>query len=231
MLSVMEAIKQRRSIRGFKPDAVPEEFIIEMLEAARLAPSGSNRQPWRFIIVTDSEEKARLSKICFDQAFIKQAPVVFICCTDLTVYSQAQRKLRSQEMVDSGVSQTLSGRFADPAFREMMLSIPDTDLKIYLQMAVANTYIAVEHMVLMATALGLGSCWIGAIGEEGELNKMFNLPPTMVPVAVLPIGYPAQNPPPRTRVALSSILLRPLPVHSPVIPRCYTIQPACGEAS
>jgi nitroreductase len=211
MLTVKEAIR-RRSIRRFKPDPVPEEYVIEMLEAARLAPSGSNRQPWRFIVVTGGEEKAKLSKICFDQAFIDQAPVVFVCCVDLTAYSQEQRKLRNQEFRVTGVLQTLSGRFADPAFREALLAMPDGDLNMYLQMAVANTYIAVEHMVLTATALGLGSCWVGAIGGEGELSEMFSLPPTTIPVAVLPVGYAAQNPPPRPRVAMSHILLRPLPV-------------------
>jgi nitroreductase len=213
MLTVEEAIRQRRSIRRFKPDAVPEEFIVEILEAARQAPSGSNRQPWRFIAVTEAGERARLREICFDQAFIEQAPVVFICCVDLLAYSQDQRKLRNQEFVDAGVLQTLSGRFADPAFREALLAMPDGDLTMYRPMATANTYIAVEHMVLTATALGLGSCWIGAFGEA-ELNEMFNLPSTTLPVAVLPVGYPAQNPPPMPRIALSKILLRPLPVHS-----------------
>lgn len=214
MLTVMEAIRQRRSIRNFKPDTVPEEHVVQILEAARLAPSGSNRQPWRFIVVIDGEEKANLRKICFDQAFIEQAPVVFVCCADLTAYSLAQRKLRNQEFISAGVLQTLSGRFADPAFREMMMSIPDMDLNMYMQAAIGSTFIAVEHMVLTATALGLGSCWVGAIGEEGELNKMFSLPATMLPVAVLPVGYTAHNPPLRPRVAMSQILLRPLPAYS-----------------
>ncbi len=75
MLSVTDAVKQRRSIRSFRSDPVPEEAILEMLEAARLAPSGSNKQPWRFIVVTDLDERKKLRKICFDQAFIEQAPV------------------------------------------------------------------------------------------------------------------------------------------------------------
>lgn len=51
-----------------------------MLEAARLAPSGSNRQPWRSIVVTEPEEKKKLRKIWLDQDFVEEAPVVFICC-------------------------------------------------------------------------------------------------------------------------------------------------------
>jgi len=210
MLTVSEAITQRRSIRSFRSDPVPDDAIMAMLEAARLAPSGSNRQPWRFIVVTDKDEKARLRKICFDQAFIEEAPVVFVCCVDLTAYARAAREKRSQEFIDYGVLETLSGYFADPAVRELFLTAADTDLNVHFMTAMANTYIAIEHMVLTATALGLGSCWVGAIGSAEEMNTMFHLPPSTFVVAVLPVGHPAKVPPPRPRISLDSILLRPL---------------------
>jgi len=215
MLTVSEAIRQRRSIRSFRSDPVPEEVIHQMLEAARLAPSGSNRQPWRFIIVTDAAEKAGLRQICLDQAFIEQAPLVFVCCADLTAYSQAMRKKRYQEFIDHGVMETLSGRFADPGYRASLLAEPEPELRTFLAAAVANTYIAIEHMVLTAIALGLGTCWVGALGDyEGEIEAFFGLPDTTVVVAVLPVGYPTMVPPPRPRVSLSEVLLRPLPVLS-----------------
>ncbi|MBN2187539.1 MAG: nitroreductase family protein [Dehalococcoidia bacterium] len=208
MLTVSEAIRQRRSIRSFRGDPVPDDMVNEILEAARLAPSASNRQPWRFMVVTDGEEKARLRKICLDQAFIEQAPVVFVCCADLTAYSESSRKKRAQEFIDYGVTETLSGRFADPAYRASLLAEPDPDLGIFLTAAVANTYIAIEHMVLTATALGLGSCWVGALGNPGEIEALFGLPETTLVVAVLPVGYPTVIPPPRPRISLSEILLR-----------------------
>lgn len=210
MLTVSEAIRQRRSIRSFRSDPVPEDMVHEILESARLAPSGSNRQPWRFIVVTDPEERAKLRRICWDQAFIEEAPVVFVCCADLTAYARASRIKRGQEFIDYGVTATLSGRFADPEFRAALMKMPDPNLATFLTPAVANTYIAIEHMVLTATALGLGSCWVGAIGGEGEINAMFSLPKTTVVVTVLPVGYPTSIPPPRPRVSLSEILLRPL---------------------
>jgi nitroreductase len=210
MLSVSEAINQRRSIRSFRSDPVSDDAILAILEAARLAPSGSNRQPWRFIVVTDNGEKARLRKICFDQSFIEEAPVVFVCCVDLSAYARAARQERSQEFIDFGVTETLSGYFTDPAVRELFLNEPDTDLNVHFMSAMANTYIAVEHMVLTATALGLGSCWVGAIGSTEEMNALFHLPPHTFVVAVLPVGHSAKVPPPRPRISLSSILLRPL---------------------
>jgi len=209
MLTVSEAIRQRRSIRSFRGDPVPDDIIHEILESARLAPSGSNRQPWRFIVVTNSEEKARLRKICWDQAFIEEAPVVFVCCADMAAYSKSSRIKRAQEFIDYGVTQTLSGRFADPAFRASLLAEPEPDLGTFLIAAVANTYIAIEHMVLTATALGLGTCWVGAIGDEGEIHAFLGLPQTTIVVAVLPVGYPTTVPPPRPRISLSEILLQP----------------------
>jgi nitroreductase len=210
MLTVGEAIRQRRSIRRFLDKPVPREMVDEILEAARLAPSGSNRQPWRFLVVTDPAERAKLRRICWDQAFIEQAPVVFVCCADLVAYSQPSRLKRAQELIDSKVTETLSGRFADPEFRKALANMPDTDLGLFRAAAVANTYIAIEHMVLTATSLGLGSCWVAAIGGEGEINALFNLPETLVVAAVLPIGYTDKVPPPRPRLPVSEILLRPV---------------------
>ena len=210
MLSVIGAIKQRRSIRKFLEDPVPQEVVLQLLEAARLAPSGSNRQPWRFLVAVHPEERRLLRGICLGQAFIEEAPVVFVCCADLTAYSQTSRRAQMQEFEASGVIESLSGRIKDPAYREQVLSQPDEDRETVLKAAVANVYIAVEHMVLTATALGLGSCWVGALGDKGHINQLFDLPEHVVPVAVLPVGYPAVVPPPRPRLALDRILLRPL---------------------
>ena len=210
MLSVDEAVRQRRSIRRFKPDLVPKEMIYQLLEAARLAPSGSNRQPWRFLVATDSEERKRLKEICAEQAFIEEAPVVFVCCADLTAYSQASRRARMQEFERSGVLETLSGRFSDPAYREQTVIGPEPERSDLIKVAAANVYIAIEHMVLTATAMGLGSCWVGALGDEGGIGRLFGLPRHIVPVAVLPVGYSAIVPPARPRILLKEILLRPL---------------------
>ena len=211
MLTVLESIRQRRSIRSFRSDPVPDEAIHQMLEAARLAPSGSNRQPWRFIVVTDTAERARLRQICLNQAFIEQAPVVFVCCADLTAYSRAAERERYQEFVDHGVTATMSGRFATQEYWAERFAKPESELRTIRAPAVANTYIAIEHMVLTAAALGLGTCWVGAVGDEREIEAFFGLPATMSVVAVLPVGYPAKVPPPRPRLSLPEILLRPLP--------------------
>ncbi len=77
-MEVMEAIKSRRSVRGYKPDPIPEADLSEILEAARLAPSASNRQPWKFIVVTDPGKREALTKASRNQAFVGQAPVIIV---------------------------------------------------------------------------------------------------------------------------------------------------------
>lgn len=74
----MEVIKRRRSIRGYRPDPVPEDILNQILKAARLAPSGGNRQPWHFIIVKDPETKRRLGM----SSWAVEAPIVLIGCTE-----------------------------------------------------------------------------------------------------------------------------------------------------
>jgi len=75
-----EAVMTRRSVRSYKPDPVPEDALNRILEAVRMAPSGSNRQPWKFIVVTDSEKRRRLMEICGNQRFVGEAPVAIVGC-------------------------------------------------------------------------------------------------------------------------------------------------------
>lgn len=75
-----DVIRTRRSIRSYKPDPIPEETLTRILEAARVAPSGSNRQPWKFIIVKNEEIKRKLARACHNQMFIAEAPIVIVAC-------------------------------------------------------------------------------------------------------------------------------------------------------
>jgi nitroreductase len=75
-MELYEAIKKRYSVRAYKAKPVEEDKLSRILEAARLAPSGSNRQPWKFVVVRDAETRKQLVSACCDQDFVGQAPVV-----------------------------------------------------------------------------------------------------------------------------------------------------------
>jgi nitroreductase len=79
-MDLHEAVRTRRSIRAYKPDPIGDETLNRVLEAVRIAPSGSNRQPWRFVLVKDEELKRQLAAACNGQAFIAEAPLVVVAC-------------------------------------------------------------------------------------------------------------------------------------------------------
>jgi nitroreductase len=81
-MNVMEAIEKRYSVRSYLDKEVEKETINSILEAARLAPSASNRQEWRFIVVKDRETRQKLMKAAKGQSFVGQAPVVIACCAE-----------------------------------------------------------------------------------------------------------------------------------------------------
>ncbi len=187
MLTVKEAIEKRRSVRRYKNDNVPDEMINGILEAARLAPSNSNLQPWRFIVVKDKQKKAELSNICWHQKSIDEAPVAIACFADHASYSRDARDKRREESASAGI--TGNSRFSDPKFREYIKSHPLPLGQDTVSSIVANTFIAIENMLLMATGLGLSTCWIGGFTETGLINKLFDAPEDWLPVAVIPVGY------------------------------------------
>ena len=93
MLSVAEAIEKRRSIRKFKLDPVPDELINQILEAGRLAPSGTNRQPWRFQVIKEGELKKHLLEeaVIGNPPQVAQAPVIIVCGSELLTFVKGHK--------------------------------------------------------------------------------------------------------------------------------------------
>ncbi len=151
-MDVFQAIKFRRSIRAYKDEPVSEEALSQVLEAARVAPSASNRQDHKFIVVKDAATRKALVPACNNQGFVGDAAVVVVGCT-----TNPSRK--------------------------------------YAKVDVA---IALDHMTLAATELGLGTCWIGAFSEE-EVKRLLGIPENVGVVCLLPLGIPAKPGVPRSR--------------------------------
>ncbi|MBN1809761.1 MAG: nitroreductase family protein [Planctomycetes bacterium] len=81
-MSVLDVIRLRKSVRSYLDRPVEEDELAQVLEAARLAPSASNRQEWRFVVVTDPSVRNALADAASGQRFVAQAPVVIACCAD-----------------------------------------------------------------------------------------------------------------------------------------------------
>jgi nitroreductase len=83
-----EVVRTRRSVRSYAPDPISDDVLNRVLNAARISPSGMNRQPWKFVLVKDDDLKGKLVSSCGGQAFIAQAPLVVVACGENIHYNR-----------------------------------------------------------------------------------------------------------------------------------------------
>jgi len=201
MLTTKDAIEKRRSIRKFKTDPVPMEHIMALIEAARLAPSGCNAQPWRFKIIKDQETKNKLAEAAHNQMFIAQAPVVIVCCADVAGYIEGS----TSGIQDLGKIGAVEDRIVNIICANLN-EIKKMDISEIGPRIAANVAIAIEHMVLRALDFNLGTCWIRAL-EEDKVKHIFGWNENIYVVALLPLGYPAEFLTPKKRRPIENIIL------------------------
>ncbi len=99
-METLDAIAARRSIRSFKPDPVPEALITRCLEAARLAPSSTNSQPWKFVVVRAEAEREALGDASHGQKHVGPAPVTIVVLGDRKAFRKRFR--RAKELAEVG---------------------------------------------------------------------------------------------------------------------------------
>jgi len=185
-MDVMQAIKGRRSIRKYRNEPVPEEALQTVLEAARWAPSWSNTQCWRLIVVRDKEAKSKLADILIGvrpgkanpaTEAVRSAPVIIAACAERGV---------------SGLRKDESGQ-----------SVPATDKgDSWLLFDVA---LAMGNMSLAAHALGLGTVHVGSL-DAAEAARILGIPENVVVVELLPLGWPDEEPAARPRKEINEFV-------------------------
>jgi nitroreductase len=199
-VELSDVIASRRSIRKFSEEGISTDTVRLLLDAARLAPSGSNLQPARFIVAQSPAAKEALSRFT-PYKFIVKASVIFVCCADLT--AMKTRDHRIGELLNEGAFEGVDMDMNDPsALANPIMS--EEAIRAYLTMNVA---IAVEHIVLKAVDLGLGSCWLGRFDRD-KVKEYLALDERIYPVVLLPVGYPDQSPKARPRFALDKLVLK-----------------------
>ena len=139
-MNVFEAIRKRRSVRGFLDKSIEDEKLSAVLEAGRLAPSAKNRQEWRFVVVKNREVRREVAEAANGQNFVGEAPVVIVACgvTDGYVMSCGQPSYPidvaialdhiSLAAVEVGLGTCWIGAFKEEEVRKI-LSVPE-DVKI-----------------------------------------------------------------------------------------------------
>ena len=164
-MDFFELIRKRYSVRAYKPDPVENETLQQILEAARLAPTAANRQPFQIVVLKTGGREAELRRI-YARDWFAQAPVVLCACG-----IPAQNWIRR-------------------------------DGKNYNDVDVA---IAMDHLILAAANLGLGTCWIAAF-DPAAARQVLALPDGVEPIAFTPLGYPADSPRPKQRKPLADLV-------------------------
>jgi len=158
-------VRERYSVRAYKPDPVPEDTLNQVLEAARLAPTAANRQPFQLIVIHTEGRQGELRRI-YGRDWFVQAPLVICAC---------------------GLPQQGWTR---------------SDGKNYAEVDVA---IVMDHLILAAADVGLGTCWIGAFNAQAT-REVLGLPEGVEPIAFTPLGFPADQPRPKQRKPLQELV-------------------------
>jgi nitroreductase len=161
----MAAIDRRVSCRAYATEPVSKELVLQILEAARLAPSACNQQPWRFAVVQASDARRRI----VEDSFLPGIRMTWALDAPVHIVLGMETSFITHQLAPS-----LSG-----------VDYPWVDIGI-----------AGEHLVLAATELGLGTCWIGWI-RPPVLARIVGWPRSIKPVAVITLGYPRHPEPPQ----------------------------------
>jgi nitroreductase len=181
-MDVIQAIKERRSVRKYRPDPVSDEELNTVLEAARWAPSWTNTQCWRFVVVREPETKQRLAAALKPlpsggpnpaAAAITGAPVVIVSCAQL------------------GRSGYYRGE-------------PSTDRGDWFMFDVA---LAMQNLTLAAHSLGLGTVHVGLFDDKAVAEAL-DVPEGIAVVSLMPLGRPDETPKAPPRKELSDIVFR-----------------------
>ncbi|HLO33627.1 MAG TPA: nitroreductase family protein [Anaerolineales bacterium] len=184
-------LKDRVSVRKFQNKAVPESVIQEMLEAARLSPSGGNEQPWMFGVITNCGLIEQIAKLAHGQDWIAGAPLLIVLCTVCVEDGRGGRDIQLHRY---------------PRYAGAIARIPQP-LYWALNQEEHQTKIPGTHMVLAALEHGIGSCWVSRFDVEG-LAELLNLPPGHLPSEILVFGYPEIQQTPRDKKSLAELVFR-----------------------
>ena len=183
MNPIIRSLMERKSVRAYTEQDIPEEAVQTILAAAANAPTAGNQQLYTILRITDPEKKRRLADSCDHQPFIAQAKLVLVFCADCLKWYDAFR--------DAGCEPRRPG----PG--DLMLAVDDA-------------LVAAQNAVVAAQAHGIGSCYIGDIMENIEVQReLLGLPEWVFPAALLVFGYPTEQQRARkkpARVAMAHIV-------------------------
>jgi nitroreductase len=194
---VLELLKSRRSVRRFKPDPIPDEYVEKIIEAARWAPSGFNQQPWEFVVVKEPELKesiVQMSRATMDLSFRMEA------AREPWLGPMQPPAPPAGPRADYSVAPVFILLLGDTRTRRGLPMMRRYDPCQGQTAYISGLASAFLYMHLAATSLGMGSQWVsGAATPYGNcmIKNLLGIPEAMDIYDMMALGYPAAPPPPR----------------------------------
>ena len=192
--TLLKLVKKRRSIRRFKPDPIPNEYIEKIIEVARWAPSGFNMQPWEFVVVKKPELRKKIVE--FVNEYWTQAKSM-----ETTRESWQGKPWKTSGVLDAGMDFTtapvfiiLYGDTRTKAGLPMGLRYDSNRCRLIFTSSLANAFL---YMQLAATTMNLASQWVSAITTPFAncmVKNLLGIPAEMEPYDMLALGDPALKP-------------------------------------
>ena len=177
-IGLIEAIYSQRAIRSFKPDPVSDETVRSLIEAATKAPSGGNRQPWRFLVIRDTVAKRRIGEYywrAWEAAYGSQAATP----PSIQPHVRASAAGLAEKMAEAPL---------------LVLACVEHDGSPSAMGRGSSIYPAVQNLLLAARGLGLGSVITTLHKQyEAEIKQLLGIPENVETAALLPIGYPTDD--------------------------------------
>jgi FMN reductase (NADPH) len=176
----LDVMVAHASMRHYNPDPPSKEIIETIVSAAQHASTSSNLQAYSVVAVADKAKREKLSVLCGDQVFIREAPIFLAWCADLARLNRVC-KMRGYSQVTEYVENFL--------------------------VAAVDTALAAQNAAIAAESLGLGICFVGQIRKiPEEIIALLGLPSLTFPIVGMTLGWPAREPRIRPRLPIEAIL-------------------------
>ena len=203
--ATLKVIQDRRSIREYTDEPVSDQDLDMILEAARQAPSGENAQPWRYVIVKDPETRKKMGAIAGGGSG-RRFTAEFVTKKMQERFTGLQDEAKKRAAFEKLTSGQVSTFLADAPIDIVVCGKKDVwDLPY-------DTSAAIENMLLMVTALGLGACWVIApcidIRDEQRIKILLGLPEELKAVSIISVGHPTRPHKPRPRLPIHELVFR-----------------------
>jgi nitroreductase len=165
-MDFFELIQKRYSVRAYKPDPVDEATLARILEAARMAPTAANCQPFQLIVAYTKGREEEMKRV-YNRPWFIQAPLIICACG----------------LPDRGWVRRMDAE-----------NLTHVDVGIVM-----------DHLILAAANLGLGTCWIADF-DIRAVREVFDLPSDVEPVVLTPLGFPADEPKLKSRKSIKQLV-------------------------